>query len=994
MKPLTLEMTAFMSYAAHTTIDFTLFHNKQVLIAGDTGAGKTTIFDAMTFALFGRASGTVREPKDFHCDRVGKEVDTLVRLSFEEAGKVYTVTRTIHYPKGRSGFGEPKLDATLEFSSIELGSASEVITGASRVTDRCCEIIGLNHEQFSKIVMLPQNDFVKFLHANSKERGEIFSKIFDNSEYVYYSNLIDGARKTLKERRDDDSRRLGSLMNQTFLQPTSDKVSQNPSLSGDEIPDAGRFLPNNPQLIDNLRALIDSEAQLLGELIDRRDQILQEGNKQTAAIKIAESFNRTMDDLDRARKSIEEQSAELEAARSAVQQDEAAKPELEDLKARITSLNEEIKLYTEVEGLERKLNAEEKKASGYSDEKTEAETKLATLATQAEQNRRRIKELANIEAVLAELNAKRDQAKSYCDTFAGVEAAIDEIHEDEKTREHESRELIRLTESAAALNTQHSRLYQAFIGGQASIMSGELHRRLAEAGEATCPVCGTHFANGQHPLLHASITTTDASDAPLKTSEVTLITEQESVIPTQADVEQSKSEFDAAEAARSEKRTSVERLAAGIEASKKSAILRAMDIPGVTAEVPTNTSWTHQSSLTWDELSKSEILEDIRNKLSSNWKALDAQASDAKSKQDEKKSLETKLEDAEEAKKTLESEIKEYEKLIKVAEAEAGKYDALIKEKRKSLTCTNLQAAESEAGKLEAKRDEITNAMESNAKTLARTKETFDTLQGSISAKEAQRKAIEAELKTSGIEISQDNRVNLTKMKAERDDLRARWNEANDECTSMEIRLQNHRDVSSKAKEITSSLAKTDEPYKLISTLADQAVGSSGEGGKLSYERYVMGAFFREVLEAANQRISYLSGGRYELVHKIEGNRANAAAGLEIEVLDHTTGVARSSNSLSGGEQFFTSFSLALGLSDVIRNHAGGVQIDALFIDEGFGSLSDEVLERALEVLSNLASDGRMVGIISHVDKLEESIPQKIRVKSTDRGSEVTIIAE
>ena len=152
-----------------------------------------------------------------------------------------------------------------------------------------------------------------------------------------------------------------------------------------------------------------------------------------------------------------------------------------------------------------------------------------------------------------------------------------------------------------------------------------------------------------------------------------------------------------------------------------------------------------------------------------------------------------------------------------------------------------------------------------------------------------------------------------------------------------------------------------------------------------------MGAVFREILEMANRRLELMSGGRYELVHKVGTERRNAKAGLEIEVLDNSTGVLRPSGSLSGGEAFFTSLALALGLSDVVQNHAGGKQMEALFIDEGFGTLSDDVLDKALDVLNGLTEGNRLVGVISHVDRLGESIPQKIRVRSGEKGSTLSL---
>ena len=233
--------------------------------------------------------------------------------------------------------------------------------------------------------------------------------------------------------------------------------------------------------------------------------------------------------------------------------------------------------------------------------------------------------------------------------------------------------------------------------------------------------------------------------------------------------------------------------------------------------------------------------------------------------------------------------------------------------------------------------------------------------------------------------------VDLEALEEERSALTLRHTELTDACTGQDALVRHHRSVLEKASELRQSLSDSDRAWKRLDLLANLAGGASSESGKLSFDRYVMGTMFREILEMANRRMELMSGGRYELVHRVGADRRNAKAGLEIEVLDNDTGLQRPSGSLSGGESFFTSLALALGLSDVVQNHAGGRQMDALFIDEGFGSLSDDVLDRALDVLNQLTEGDRLVGIISHVDRLDESIPQKIRVRHGEKGSSLTL---
>ena len=202
---------------------------------------------------------------------------------------------------------------------------------------------------------------------------------------------------------------------------------------------------------------------------------------------------------------------------------------------------------------------------------------------------------------------------------------------------------------------------------------------------------------------------------------------------------------------------------------------------------------------------------------------------------------------------------------------------------------------------------------------------------------------------------------------------------------------ENHEKTRKLVKTWKGYLDRTEAAFKRIDRLGRLAEGEKSDDGRISFDRYVIGAVFREILAMANRRLDIMSGGKYRLVYQSGAKRTNSAGGLEISVLDLSTGKERDSKSLSGGESFFTSLSLALGLSDVVQNHAGGRRLDALFVDEGFGTLSDDVLDLALNVLGSLSEGSRMVGLISHVDKLNESIPQKIYVKNGKNGSTITV---
>ncbi|MDO4741381.1 MAG: SbcC/MukB-like Walker B domain-containing protein, partial [Eubacteriales bacterium] len=202
----------------------------------------------------------------------------------------------------------------------------------------------------------------------------------------------------------------------------------------------------------------------------------------------------------------------------------------------------------------------------------------------------------------------------------------------------------------------------------------------------------------------------------------------------------------------------------------------------------------------------------------------------------------------------------------------------------------------------------------------------------------------------------------------------------------------NHAGVYEAVLAAKQRLARTDGAYERLRKLADLASGRAGDDVVWSFDKFAMTEFFCEILEAANEHLAVMSGGKYSLVHQVKGERKNSAAGLNIEIRDAFTGEQRKTASLSGGESFQVSMALALGLSGTVQAHAGGQRVDAMFIDEGFGSLDERVLENAVQVLDRLAGDTRQIGVISHVAKLEECIPQKIVVRSGKSGSSLRIV--
>ena len=1058
MRPQHLEMTAFGSYAEKTSLRFEALKSKLYLITGDTGAGKTTIFDAIMFALFGVASGADRKTDMLHCDYVPKSEDTVVTLRFEQDGKAYTVERRLHFSKKRGTtdqYNDAKPGATL----WEPDRAPT--DGAEKVTARCEALLGLNAEQFGRIIMLAQGEFKRFLKADSNEKNVILGKLFDNSDYLYYQNLLLGARDELKKRRDESTNELHSLMEVTFRRPESFHGLEQEA-----------FLPEHPALLENLRQLLDEETAALTAAGKEREGALEALNQLSARQGEAETMNELLDELKQAeerllklealdgemsqrRELLSRRETALHKALPVIEKARAAEDallltlsEIDDLRNDLVEINRAVKdaeaaveadapLQAEKNSLEQEIHTIEQQLPRYEElakrqqEKRRAEAAKAEAAQKRDKAegarlrllqeldtlQKRLEESEGIDGELVRCGTAYEQAKALWDALDGqtglcAEAAY--IRGMEAALDTEKETLHSLTEQAGALSSRAEALYQAFIAAQAAVLALDVRKTLEESGEAQCPVCGSRLHRGQLSQL-----------APLPEE-----------TPDKEAVETARREAKAAEDARSDKEAAIRAAITEIQTRKHSAVKRAAGLlPDCDA---------------WETLNAPGYLENAIDAARRKTESCQAALTAAKKKQRERDTAKAQRAKKEQSKQQAEAEIAAYRTeeqaqadRITAAEAAIGVLRAQLPESDSSLAQQKKAGLETRvkeiAKQLGQHQDALNEKREKNNQVLGSLSEKNTTAEKQTAAHNAALDECERVLAETGFdgaeavsrlleplsgqdaevwldaerralaghENSKSNTrdrietlqrqtqgkqpIDLAALEEERVLLSGRHSEANAACSALEGLLHNHRDVCERAERITAALSGSERAWERLNRLASLAGGVNSEGGRLSFDRYVMGAMFREILEMANRRMELMSGGRYELVHKISADKKNARAGLEIEVLDNNTGLQRSSGSLSGGETFFTSLALALGLSDAVHNHAGGKQMDALFIDEGFGTLSDDVLDKALEVLRQLTEGNRLVGIISHVDKLDESIPQKIRVRHSEKGSSLAL---
>lgn len=1055
MKPIRLEMTAFGSYAEKAVVPFDRLVHGLYLIAGDTGAGKTTIFDAIMFALYGTASGPDRTPEMMHCDFVPKSTETEVILTFQQEGRTYQVQRKIRYRKKRgtiNQYGDGSIGALL----MEPDKAP--IEGAKKVTDRCTELLGLNAEQFRKIIMLAQGEFKEFLDADSDKKNEILGRLFDNSLYVHYQELLRNVRDSLREERSAYVNQVEQTMQTVFQMP-----------EGLENPERSLYLPEHPELVSNLGFLIGADERHLAELSKEREEYRRQENVLTEQKGAADRQNQLLDELGKCRerltsleiqaeamarlqvdcrtvekalhqvqpkqtlflaadRALSDTKAEIEelenalertqkelvdTAQAAVAGDVEAEQELSSLALIIQELEKMLPKYAELDGKRKKAEAENNKVRETEQQKADAEEQHHSEKEALEALTAELDALTGIDAQVVDLKNKLAQTQKNTAALTGetgIRTRVYKVMADQGDLAKQREELLELSEEAAAAERRHHSLYQAFINGQAGLIANELRQKLAVDGDAVCPVCGSQLHTGQEDAFAA---------LPEET-------------PTKAKVDAAKRDYEKKERKRGKLDKSAAALSSAIDREKESILRDARQLLS--------------GCDSWDILAEETYL----SQQIALFEQTEAEEKAALEKAVQKQRLSAEMAEQQKARKLrleeLDSTISRLAKILYELKLLAQNLDQEASVLKSQLQYPDEKTAAANIQERKERQNALSEQVKRNQKALKDATDAWNTIRGNLIGKRASLPKLEQNrtaaemafqdaLKQNGFldlkDMEQalsplDGRDGEEWLKEQQDALQeyngslttlrsqikllseqtqghsytdltelqeriqqtvSAYDTANALYGSQEKLLENHHAVMDAVSQAKEALADSEQAWNRLDLLANLAVGVSSDGGKLSFDRYVMGAVFREILEMANRRLNVMSGGKYELIHQISTDRKNAKAGLEVEVLDMITGKQRNSRSLSGGESFLVSLSLALGLSDVVQNHAGGKKLDAIFIDEGFGSLDSGTLDAALNVLNQLTEGNCLVGIISHVSKLEESIPQKIRVKNSTSGS-------
>lgn len=929
MRPLKLVVTGFGPYAERTEIDFEkLGTHGLYLISGDTGAGKTTIFDAITYALFGKASGDNRDDaKLFRCTNARPETPTEVELTFAYDGKEYRICRNPEYerPKAR-GEGMTKAAASVTFfypdESGKVTATSRSVSKEKDVTEAVKSVMGgLDKDQFSQIAMIAQGDFMKILLEDTKNRRETFRKIFKTENF-------EKLQKKLSDEASAFGKNCEALM-QTGCTYVSGIQCAGASAYAEEVSEK-LDLARNRQIADwdevcvLLQNLIGEDGTLVESLKSELKGLGEQVNKQNQVIGSAEAVQKNRDGLVAANEKLGKLVPTLDGLKVAKEAAENRQPERDRLQEQITLIKNSLPQYDELEQKRLGLN-QKKNAFAQGVKKIEVgATALEKQSSEIQKLKLELDSLSNAGENTIKLKAEIEKLSNRQTDIQNVGTLLKKHNGAVDALKIAQADYLKAESQYNALHGEYESKHRAFLNEQAGILA----EALEEGGE--CPVCGsTH-----HP--HKACKSVDA--------------------PTQAELEILKDKVAAAESARNAKSEGAGKQKGICDEQKIALEEKLNDLFGACSMEEAPARGNEEFKKNRDALAGLNEQLAIENKKSVRKQELENKESGIPAKEKLYEDSRNAQEDLGRINAALEAEISGLENEI------AGMLKNLAFEGRAAAS---------------AKMDELQTALNASNEALKKATEAFNLCESDIKALHEQVKALKAALEGASeydLEALRKALAALLESQIQKTDA---WNLASG-------RVKQNKETLEKIQTTVADLSTASKKRQWLKNLSDTANGALTGRDKLMLETYVQTSYFDRIIRHANRRFHLLSNGQYELIRREEASNNRAQTGLDLNVIDHASGKQREVKTLSGGESFLASLSLALGLADEVQSSAGGIQLDTMFVDEGFGSLDDESLKSAINVLQNLAGDHRLVGIISHVNELENKIDKIVRVKKDE----------
>lgn len=881
MKPIQLVLSAFGPYVERTVIDFSALGEEGLfLIAGDTGAGKTTIFDAISFALYGEASGgkEKRKSKSFHSDYVSDQTETYVELTFRHRGETWWIRRNLEYQRPAKKKKDGMETTTRQAADAQMRNedTGEEILRMDDVNRRVRELLGLTQDQFTQTVMIAQGDFLKILTASSDDRKKLFRDLFHTNLYVDLQSRLQEKNRACA----DEQKALEQviLSAEGKIDPEAEFAEREILLSY-----CGQ-IQHTDALCALLARLIEQEKAAQEQARAQKKEAADQIGALIAAVTEGERVNRDF--------------ADWESKRARLAALTAGQGEIDAQRAALAAARRAQQLETDEALMRRTRRDMDAQRAALS----EAQAALEQAEKALPEAETRMKEA---ESRSGEIHALLAQAKQMEDCLP----VLGEVERLKAALDTQKRELQRLTEDSSRAQAAYTAAQNSYYLSQAGLLAREL-----KAGQP-CPVCGSTA----HPCP-AQIT-------------------PETV--TRQALEQAAKRRETAEKAQSDAAT---RLAANRAAlDEREGRLRTLKIGA----------------------------DETRQRLAARIDAAHQAAADRQ----------------------------------RAIDAARSAYQAL--DKRKTAAQSAVDAAQKQLAALEKDLRAQTEAFEqkraahgfedeASYRLAKRTNADIERLDREIRNFDEQKRTLAAQTHELEDKLSGRQRTDLAALQNRRAAALDRQAKAENAEKAMVRKLTLHESAEREIRQANAAIQKKRGKWQIIQELYTCCAGiaAGNPRAKLTFEAYVQQYYFRFVVAAANKRLTRLTDGMFTLRVMREAANRVSQSGLDLEVLDRSTGQARDVSTLSGGESFLASLALALGLSDAVQSQSGQIRMDAMFIDEGFGSLDADALEKAVDTLAGLAGGDKLIGVISHVEALQDRLTRQVRVTKTRAGSKAEIVVE
>ena len=915
MRPINLTMSAFGPYAGVQMLDMAQLGAEGLyLVTGDTGAGKTTIFDAICYALYDEPSGASRDARMMRSTYADVDTDTYVELTFEHMGKTYRVKRNPSYERRKKkGEGTTQQDAAAELYLPD----DSVIANRTKVNSYLQELLGVDREQFSQISMLAQGEFKELLVAESGDRQKIFSKLFHTSRYFVLQKRLQDETRKLQSERDDMKKSIEQYIS-GIVCGEDDPLGLSVQKAKDGQMPIDEVITLIGKLIVTEKARTDSYEKQIGTLETRVGEL-------DTLIGKAQQTEKARVQLEKAHLELANVQNDRTAAEAELNRTKEALSETEELQRQAAVINNELPDYEKLDEKRKNIADEERLLRKQNEQAEKGRMLVADKQKSIEKLKMEQTQLADAGEKIVALTASREKMADAVDYLNGISRLLVEYSRRKQAVDKAQKQYLIDNETYTRNQDMYEHMGTLYRNAQAGILAKDL-----KEGQA-CPVCGAT----EHKHL----------------------AELPNEAPTEVQLEDSKKDADKARDRANASATDAKVKLASVTEIRNSIIEQAgrkfdapEDIDGLPEKVEKNIGYYDEKIADTDRQIEAE-----RKRVS---------------RRDE---LAAKLPQEEEAFAGMQVKLAELERNISALTAKVVSDREQATELAAGLRFRNRSEAETQMNEILGRAKKLQDSFDASENRYNVVIQNIKTLEGQIKAlTDTLESAEKLELaKLEEDKVAARNELGRIRLLMQDGNSRIRANE-----TAMTNIGRKSDELSAKEKE-----------YVSVKSLYDTASGNVSGKNKINLEAYIQMSYFDRIIQRANLRFLKMSDGQYELSRVTDSSDKRSQIGLDLCVVDHYNGSRRDVKSLSGGESFMASLSLALGLSDEVQASAGGIQIDTMFVDEGFGSLDTEkTLPQAYKALVSVTEGRKLVGIISHVTELKEKIDKQIVVEKGRTG--------